>query len=819
MKNLKNLAWILLFLFLAPFIAAQSTTVSATVVDSDSTTWANGTWSVAFVPSPDNPNIGIYNQNGTPLSNSVLFQSGTLDGSGALSFSIYQTSSISPSGSGWKITVCPNASTPCGTYNFTTSTSTLNISSALTTTIPAPRFHAIAGTYGYTDAEAVVKLLNGNTYYNVNDACQRYYDGTTWTCGGGGTSISLTTLGTSGPSTLNTGVLNIPVYSSGYNPSTTAYLFATFSGLYDDDDLQSTALPVSSYICAAGTCTVNFTSSDNLTVGGAVDMHNTTGWPNVTYMPQLGSFQILTTPSGTQVTFASSVTHTCSSSCGTAYDASYWAVWQSARQSYIYGHGTIYGTETTYGHSEVTLTTLAASFNTYVNCSLGSPTYLIIEAGQDDLLAGTSASAIESALSSIWTQAFNNGCVIVQNTIVPAEYGIVSYSVWQSALQINRYIYTHADTIIGQYHGRIADPASTLSDTLIYGTMPYHAPNSIFAAILNNSFSTQGSAIPNLPPFITPIAGDGGQGMYFGSIVDFWDSTFFTWMHWDSTEHGIKLMQSNVANNNSLFEMWNNQIGSGGTWCADQFGFSNSSNGNFICRNFHYVADDDVDNYFSMNFNGYSPFIVAYRDGRIQFPSLAGTGTNCAQIDSSGFMTNTGSPCGSSGSSDYINLCSLVTLSNATCVSGSIIPTGTPAIITISAIPATNPNLHITMQGSLSNSADGDIDAQFNGDTGSNYLVARWFNGSNNPTGSSTFCQLGNLGSSGNFGGAHGDILQYGSTGKKLAMFNSYESADPLNFQDSCTWAGTAAITSIALFPQGGQNFNSDVKITIASTY
>lgn len=175
---------------------SQTTTVSATVTDTDGVVWANGTWKVAFTPNPSNPNPAVYNINGTPLSPAVMNQSGMISNSGVLSVVVYQQAPITPVGSSWTLTVCPNAVTACGIYKFTAVGSTMSLSSALTPVIPVPRFHPVSGTYGYADGEAILQLGPGSTYWNVTSGCQRFYNATTlaWACvtggGGGGVSVS-----------------------------------------------------------------------------------------------------------------------------------------------------------------------------------------------------------------------------------------------------------------------------------------------------------------------------------------------------------------------------------------------------------------------------------------------------------------------------------------------------------------------------------------------------------------------------------------------------------------------------------------------------
>lgn len=171
----------LIFLLFSTVAIAQSTTVSATVVDSDSTAWANGTWSISFVPSQSFPNLSSYTCNGSALTTSYK---GTLNGSGAFSQAMCTGSSTAPGGGSWNISICPNSSAPCGLLNFTTAGSTLDLSSAITAVIPAPRFAAVAGAYGYADVEAALSLRPGGTYFNVTTPCQEVYNGSSWSCVG-----------------------------------------------------------------------------------------------------------------------------------------------------------------------------------------------------------------------------------------------------------------------------------------------------------------------------------------------------------------------------------------------------------------------------------------------------------------------------------------------------------------------------------------------------------------------------------------------------------------------------------------------------------
>jgi hypothetical protein len=171
------------FIYFAICVAAansQTTAVTATVVDSDSTVWANATWTLSFQVGSHQSNPAAYTIGGSPLSQSVAYQTGTANGSGVITFTTYQSTAISPIGSSWYFTVCPQASVPCTTINFITSASTLSLSSAINTAIVAPRFTARANSIGYNDTEAQITLVTGATYFNTTSNIQRCYTGSIW---------------------------------------------------------------------------------------------------------------------------------------------------------------------------------------------------------------------------------------------------------------------------------------------------------------------------------------------------------------------------------------------------------------------------------------------------------------------------------------------------------------------------------------------------------------------------------------------------------------------------------------------------------------
>jgi hypothetical protein len=173
---------------------AQTTAVSATVTDSDGTVWKNGTWSINFQPGQGFTGPSQYNINGSPLSASIYSQTGTLDGSGALAVTVYDSTIVNPTGSSWYLTICPNSSVACSIYQFSTSGATQNISTPLTAIINSPRFVAKSGMYGYNDGEASLSIATGATYWNVTSSTQRCYNGTSWANCAGSTSGTVTSV-------------------------------------------------------------------------------------------------------------------------------------------------------------------------------------------------------------------------------------------------------------------------------------------------------------------------------------------------------------------------------------------------------------------------------------------------------------------------------------------------------------------------------------------------------------------------------------------------------------------------------------------------
>src|SRR3974390_56941 len=198
-----KLRYLLLLLF-ATQALAQSATISGTVTDTDSQLWFGGTWGYEFYPNPSYPNLSSYYVGNVPLSTYYTKPiTGQMDATlGTFTMNnLIQNNLISPSGSQWTLKFCPQASSGCGSFLITmnvpsiTGSTIINgitFNALITSRITAPRFEAVAGAFGYSDLEASGgnQLVAGSTYWNVTQACQRYYVAFPpgWSCGGGGGS-------------------------------------------------------------------------------------------------------------------------------------------------------------------------------------------------------------------------------------------------------------------------------------------------------------------------------------------------------------------------------------------------------------------------------------------------------------------------------------------------------------------------------------------------------------------------------------------------------------------------------------------------------
>src|SRR5271170_7045231 len=122
----KKLLGLFLLSLMTGWVYSQSTTVSTSgVIDTDGATWAGGTYNLTFQPNPNFPGVNQYVWTGGNLQQNLQF-SGPLGGSGTFSVSVPDNATITPSGSSWKFTICPNATAGCFSSNIAVSGATFS---------------------------------------------------------------------------------------------------------------------------------------------------------------------------------------------------------------------------------------------------------------------------------------------------------------------------------------------------------------------------------------------------------------------------------------------------------------------------------------------------------------------------------------------------------------------------------------------------------------------------------------------------------------------------------------------------------------------
>lgn len=263
------------------------TLVSATVTDSDGQLWVRGSWRVDFVPNPSVPNLASYKVDGaSALNPQMLTQYGTMDNNGSFSVSLYDNTSVTPQGSSWKLTVCPLSSAACGFYSFAATGPAIDISSALTYLLPAPRFLGVYPNYGYADLEVILSNHPGSTYYNVLQQVQKYYNDQTQTWFPGGGSMSILN-GQQDPNTIQqAGIYYLPdglianAPSPGYGVDTRGAVLEVFS---------FTATPTQAGYILQRLMTANDQAHCNIYIRWYCDISNVMQWTSWHYFAPTGT--------------------------------------------------------------------------------------------------------------------------------------------------------------------------------------------------------------------------------------------------------------------------------------------------------------------------------------------------------------------------------------------------------------------------------------------------------------------------------------------------------------------------------------------------
>lgn len=180
-----------LLLLTGSIFAQNYTTVTAMLQDSSTQIWANATWTTEF-SKPPGVNVP-FNNHGVAITAN---QTGTADASGIFTVVLDDNLQVSPAGSGWKFTICPNATvTSCNTIVLTITGTTQNITSQLNPILTVPVVNAapvIARAYNDSEAHGTYGALYLNSVTNTLKSCNSLVcNGSGWvTVGGGGGSVT-----------------------------------------------------------------------------------------------------------------------------------------------------------------------------------------------------------------------------------------------------------------------------------------------------------------------------------------------------------------------------------------------------------------------------------------------------------------------------------------------------------------------------------------------------------------------------------------------------------------------------------------------------
>lgn len=265
---------ILTFLVLASaLLAGAQTTVTATVVDSDGTAWANGTYSVTYLNAAAYPGRLNNALTGASINNPVT---GSLDASGNLSVSLIPTKSvIGPNSSpspGVSISVCPQmkaaaVNTACyATAPIVITGTSQSVSTQINAVIVAPRVAGLSPlAQAYNDTE--VAATAGNQYTRLSDGSQRCYSGSIWAPCAGSSALPS---GTQGEPLVNSNG------ASGYATSSVFLDASQFAGA--DPSVQINACTAALFAAGGGVCdlrafTGTYTMSQPIYLGTPTSAH------------------------------------------------------------------------------------------------------------------------------------------------------------------------------------------------------------------------------------------------------------------------------------------------------------------------------------------------------------------------------------------------------------------------------------------------------------------------------------------------------------------------------------------------------------------
>ena len=494
----------LLLLFVGTFAFAQTSNVTATVVDSDSQAWNNGQYQIAFV-APSGYTSGVYTLNGAPWTPPATIK-GSLSSSGVLTYNgLPRNDYILPTGSHWLFNVCPNASFHCSATTIGITTASQNISSTLV--LSAPRFAAgnvYLGSYGYNDAEISPTPITGQSYYDVTLNCQKTYNGSTFACpssGSGGitaltddvtasgTGSVVATLktvnsapGTCGDSThvcqftdngkgLVISQTPISIVSSGGSSIVSGipaiYLTSSLGGDDSGNTLGAVVTATAQSCTSGGLCTI--TAPQSYVAGQWVNMGGAWKCPGASNSLEsikgyagtgIDVFQVLSSSlSGTQFEIQTPCGVGTTSVSTPIEDATYFLSTRIFSQAPLTGASSVayrgsLDITSAYGGQAFMVAEADINFTTVFADVIGSPFIVFADAGIDDYcVAGQHDVDIEGHYQSLWAKVHAAGGKVVQGTI-PFYSGCSGYV---QPANVNTWFLAQGKTVSNVASGRYWD--------------------------------------------------------------------------------------------------------------------------------------------------------------------------------------------------------------------------------------------------------------------------------------------------------------------------------------------------------------------------
>lgn len=266
--------------------AAVYTSVSGTLVDINGQTWLNASYRIELIPAFGNPNAPL-NQ-GTPVTGPFT---GFTNGSGAFTATLDDNTIVTPSGSTWKFTVCPNAAVNnCSTSIQVVHGASMNLGASISADLQPIQVSSsptIARAYQDSEVSGGQGALYWRTLDNTLRGCSGVCNGTNWVSigSGGGSSVWGAITGLLSNQTDLQTALNAKASLSGSNFTGNIGLNGALSITNTSASPSTSALNF--LVNGSGRGSIAFSGSDNSNIFFDVD-------GGIVFNPAIGSVQGVT---------------------------------------------------------------------------------------------------------------------------------------------------------------------------------------------------------------------------------------------------------------------------------------------------------------------------------------------------------------------------------------------------------------------------------------------------------------------------------------------------------------------------------------------